>query len=76
MAVEGVALVQEKTLQLRAEGVELQIRLRVWLGQSEKFDWPSVQFDTIMIKFWVAIVENCTENGLGPAVIFSSEVVA
>ena len=27
---------------------------------------------TIMIKVWVAIVANCTENGLGPAVIFSS----
>ena len=42
-------------------------------GQIEIFDWPSVQVDTIMIKFWAAIVENCTENGHGPAAIFSSE---
>ena len=53
---------------------ELKIRLQVW-PTKVTIDWPSVQFDTIMIKFWVAIVENCTENGLGPAVIISSEMV-
>ena len=25
-----------------------------------------------MIKFWVTIIENCTENGQWPAVIFGS----
>ena len=42
--------------------------------QSFGFGWPrpSAQFDIIMIKFWLAIVENCTENGHGPAVICSS----
>ena len=42
--------------------LELKIRTWVWLAKI-KFDWQSVQFDTNMIKFWVAIVENCTENG-------------
>ena len=23
----------------------------------------TINFDTIMIKFWVAMIENCTENG-------------
>ena len=41
-------------------------------SQNQNFDWPSVQFDTVIIKFWLAIVENCMENGHGPAVIFSS----
>ena len=39
------------------------------------FERPSVQFDANKIKFWVAIVENCTENGQWPAVIFSCEGV-
>ena len=33
---------------------ELKIRFWVWL----KFYWPSVQFDTIVIIFWVVVVEN------------------
>ena len=41
------------------------------VGQTEIFDRPSVQFDTITIC-GVTIVENCMENGLGPSTIFSS----
>ena len=41
-------------------------------GQTEDLIGHLYNFNISMIKFWPAIVENCTENGLGPAVIFSS----
>ncbi len=58
------------------QSAELEIRLSVWVAKisgNTNFDWPSIQFDLTLARFWVAILEKCTENGQWPAVISSSE---
>ena len=44
------------------------------VGQTEIWIGHLYNLIQLLIKFWVAIAENCTENGLGSAVIFSSAV--
>ena len=60
-------------MELRHEIETLYLVTELKMGLAGQIE-PSVQVDIIMIKFWVSIVENCTENGHGPAVIFSSEL--
>ena len=63
---------ETKTI-LRAKSKALGLALG-WIWPAKlNFDCPSVRFDTIIVKFLIGHLANCTENGQLPAAILSSD---